>query len=175
MMIEPTHPIADVAVGSVPASDLAAGLPVPLVACTLDLPYDRPPDPLSANSRAHWRPRGAATRMVRRDVEALARAAGLHCVTGIRHVTVQLVWAPGDRRRRDEDNLYPLLKVCCDALARGPRRDWIGLELVPDDTPEHMTKLAPRIDPPPAPRGLRLEIVLDLDEPGRPDSESELP
>jgi crossover junction endodeoxyribonuclease RusA len=150
--------------GPVPAASLVAGIQTS-GRCTLTLPYERPPAALVANGRPNRYVRARETRMVRGDVTNLARAAGLHRIRGIRHVTVCLVWAPGDRRRRDEDNLYPLLKVCCDALARGPRRDWIGLELVPDDTPEHMTKLAPRIEPPPAPRGLRLEVALDLGQP----------
>lgn len=130
--------------------------------CRLPLPYDRPPKSLAGNSRAHWRQRSADTQQVRSDVMRLAEGAGIHRFGRIEHVTVELVWAPGDRRRRDADNLWPLLKACCDALARGPRRDWVGLELVPDDTPEHMTKLAPRIEPPPA-KGMWL--VLDLDFP----------
>lgn len=126
----------------------------------LTLPYDRPPKSLVGNSRAHWRQRSADTRNVRGTVLTLAQAAGLHRVGPARHVTVELVWAPGDNRRRDADNLWPLLKVGCDALARG-RRDWVGLDLVPDDTPEHMTKRAPRIEPPPA-RGMWLDVTVDL-------------
>jgi crossover junction endodeoxyribonuclease RusA len=128
----------------------------------LTLPYDRPPAALTANTRAHWRARSAATRQVRSDVLRLAQAAGLHRYGPgvVEHVTVELVWAPGDRRRRDADNLFPLLKSCCDAIARG-RRDWTGLDLVPDDVPEWMTKLTPRIEPPPA-KGMWLELTLRL-------------
>src|SRR4051812_13614507 len=78
------------------------------------------PTGLSGNSRrATSRPKAASTQMVRADVTQLARAAGLHHIHGVEHATVEHVWAPGDPRRRDEDNLYPLLKVGCDALARG--------------------------------------------------------
>lgn len=125
---------------------------------TITLPFDRPPSALVGNSRAHWRRRSADTQQVRTVVAALARQHNLHLAQP-QHVTVELIWAPGDRRRRDADNLWPLLKACCDALARGPRRDWTGLDLVPDDTPEHMTKLAPRIDGPPA-KGMWLAITL---------------
>lgn len=138
--------------------------PARTASCTLVLPYQRPPTSLWGNTRAHWRARSADTAQVRHDVLHLARAAHLHQITGIRHVTVELVWAPGDRRRRDEDNLWPLLKVASDAIARGPRRDWVGLELVPDDTPEYMTKLRPRIEPPPAKPGMRLVLHLDIGE-----------
>lgn len=150
----------------------AAADPSPLLAydaaetsdlvCSLALPYERPPKSLVGNSRHHWRQRSADTLLVRTDVMRLAQAAGLHRYgpSVVEHVTVELVWAPGDKRRRDADNLWPLLKACCDALARGPRRDWVGLALVPDDTPEHMTKLAPRIDPPPAAKGMSLRLGL---------------
>jgi hypothetical protein len=125
----------------------------------LNLPYDSIPKGLSGNSRGRsWRPKAASTQMVRADVTTLARAAGLHRVQGVEHVTVELVWAPGDHRRRDEDNLYPLLKVGCDALARG-RKDWVGIDLVPDDTSVFMAKSC-RIAPPPEPKGMRLDLTL---------------
>jgi crossover junction endodeoxyribonuclease RusA len=124
----------------------------------LALPYQRPPKGLYANVRAHWRQRAKDTDQVRADVTTIARQAGLHQLGPITHLVVQLMWAPGDKRRRDEDNLWPLLKVCCDALARGPRRDLVGLDLVPDDTPEHMTKLGPVILPPPAEPGMWLVV-----------------
>lgn len=128
----------------------------------LDLPYERPPKGLTGNVRGNsWRQKAADTRLVRADVTQVAKQAKLDRLGPLAHVTVELVWAPGDRRRRDSDNLWPLLKVCCDALARGPRRDWVGLELVPDDTPDHMTKLAPRIEPPPA-KGMWLRLTLDF-------------
>jgi crossover junction endodeoxyribonuclease RusA len=111
----------------------------------LELPWQRPPHPLSGNARGlHWAAKHRATRDVRRTVMLLARNAQIPICE---HLTVELVWAPGDRRRRDEDNLWPLLKVCCDALSRG-RGDWVGLELVPDDTKRFMTKTAPRIAEP---------------------------
>lgn len=110
----------------------------------LALPYAGPPPGLSANYRGHWRPKHEATAQLRRDVYFIARQAGLHLLTDVKHVTVELVWNPGTRRRRDADNIYPFLKAAADGLARG-RRDWVGLDLVPDDSPEYMTKLAPRI------------------------------
>lgn len=115
-------------------------------------------DPLHGNGRpGHWSQRSTATARVINDVMWRAKAAripaGPHG-----HVTVQLVWAPGDRRRADADNLWPLLKVCCDALARG-RKDLPGLHLVPDDTPAWMTKPSPIIAPPPA-SGLWLDVTV---------------
>jgi crossover junction endodeoxyribonuclease RusA len=132
-------------------------------AVSLTLPYVRLPGALGGNTRAHWRQRSADTQRVRTDVLRLSQAAGLHRVGPVRHVVVELVWAPGDRRRRDADNLWPLLKVACDAIARGPRKGWTGLDVVPDDTPEYMTKLAPRIAPPPE-KGMWLHLWLDMQE-----------
>lgn len=115
----------------------------------LALPWTRPPAALTGNARcAHWGARSEASQQVRGAVAWLARKAR---IPRSRHLTVELVWAPGDRRRRDPDNLWPLLKACCDGLARGPRKPslraaaWVGLDLVPDDTPRWMTKLPPRI------------------------------
>lgn len=89
------------------------------------------------------------TRHVIVTVATLARAARVP-VGG--HLAVELVWVPERANRtRDEDNLWPLLKVCADALARGPRKrakGAPGLDLVPDDGPQHMTKRAPRITAP---------------------------
>lgn len=115
----------------------------------LDLPFYRPPEALTGNAReGHWAPRSKATNEVRTAVAWLGRQAG---IPPSRHLTVELVWAPGDRRKRDADNLWPMLKACCDGLARGPRKPsaraapWVGLDLVPDDTPRWMRKLPPRI------------------------------
>jgi crossover junction endodeoxyribonuclease RusA len=111
--------------------------------------------PLTANDRLHRMAEARRVRLVRECVAARATVARIPTAT---HLTVQLHYAPGDNRRRDADNLYPTFKAACDALARGPRRDWVGLELVPDDTPEHMTKLAPVIHPGPGVRRLWLTV-----------------
>lgn len=104
-------------------------------------------DTLRGNARpGHWAIRHRAVKQVIEDVVLLAR---LGRIPAGEHITVQLLWAPGDRRRADVDNLVALQKVMCDALARG-RKDLPGLHLVPDDTPEHMTKRMPEILPPPA-------------------------
>lgn len=144
-------------VGRILASDLTAAIAGHHV-IRIGLPFDKPPAALVGNSRKHWRQRSADTHQVRTVVMMLAKQQGLDRIRA-EHVTAEFVWAPGNRLRRDADNLWPMLKVCCDALARGPRRDWVGLEIVPDDTPEHMTKLAPRIEPPPA-KGMWLALTL---------------
>lgn len=107
----------------------------------INLPYVTPPKTLRGNARCHWAAKAKETAEVRETVSWLVKTAG---VPKSDRLTVQLFWAPGDHRRRDEDNLYPFFKVCCDALARG-RVDWVGLELVPDDTAKYMDKWGPRI------------------------------
>jgi crossover junction endodeoxyribonuclease RusA len=118
-------------------------------------PASKPGEPLNANWRLHWTSYNERVGAIRHGVVTAARKAG---IPTCRHLTVGLNYRPGDNRRRDADNLWPTLKACCDALARGPRRDWVGLELVPDDTPEHMTKQAPVIVPGPGPRRLWLTV-----------------
>lgn len=111
---------------------------------------------LRGNARnAHYAQRLKATREVIDAVVAAANRAGLQ---PCQHLTVQLVWSPGDNRRADVDNLVGLQKICCDGMARG-RTDIPGLHLVPDDTDAWMEKLMPRIDRPPTPPGLWLEVV----------------
>lgn len=120
----------------------------------LTLPWSRPFKSLTGNARnGHWAPRSRDAREVRETVYLLARSARLRPCT---FVTVRLRWAPGDRRRRDEDNLVAFAKPMADALARG-RKDWIGLDLVPDDTGRWMQKLTPSIIEPPA-RGMWLDV-----------------
>lgn len=157
-----TDPTAGIAIGRLTVADFADTTLVTGARCRLDLPYDRPPESLWGNTRAHWRRRSAETRQLRNDVLMVARSVGLHrlCDGRVEHVTAGLVWAPGDRRPRDEDNLAPMQKVACDGLARGRQKTFIGLDLVPDDSSEHFTKLAPRILPPPEPKGMWLDILL---------------
>lgn len=153
--------IENLEIGESTAADLTA---VPAgMRVRLNLPYERPPKELGGNARAHWRAEAKAKQQLRADVAMIARSAGLHRYEpgAIRHVTAQLLWAPGDRRKRDEDNLWKVQKIACDALARG-RRDFVGLDLVPDDSPNHFTKLAPRILPPPEPKGMWLELLLEF-------------
>jgi hypothetical protein len=120
-------------------------------------------DALKGNARpGHFAQRHKAVKEV---IDAVVTVATLARLRPCRHLTVQLVWAPGDQRRADDDNLWGLQKVCCDGLARGPRgkRPVPGLQLVPDDTRQYMEKLGPRIDRPPpgqktGPSGLWLEV-----------------
>lgn len=118
-------------------------------------PASQPCEPLNANWRLHWTSYNERVGAIRHGIVTAAKAAKIPVC---RHLTVTLHYRPGDNRRRDADNLTPTLKAACDALARGPRRDWVGLELVPDDTPAHMTKRMPEIHPGPGPRRLWLTV-----------------
>lgn len=93
----------------------------------------------------------ARARITRETITTIATRARAERIPRAPHLIVELVWCPADNRARDADNLWPLLKVACDALARGPRKranGGPGLDLVDDDIPALMTKLAPRITPP---------------------------
>ncbi|MEU0515599.1 hypothetical protein [Amycolatopsis sp. NPDC006125] len=69
------------------------------------------------------------------------------------HITVQLHYRPGDRRRRDTDNLIASQKPAVDGL--------VDARLIPDDNPSHLTWFPPEIHTDPGPRRLWLEIRLD--------------
>lgn len=115
----------------------------------LPLPWVRPP--LSANQRLHWGTCARLARDIRTTTAWLARAAQIPAAA---HLGVTLVWAPGDRRRRDVDNLVPTLKPCCDGL--------VDAGVVADDTPRWMTKHMPLILDGPG-RGLWLDVeITDL-------------
>lgn len=125
----------------------------------IELPFPKPP--LTANdNHGNYHVKARTVRYIRETVTTLAKAA--HLPAGS-HIEVTLHYRPRDNRRRDADNLWPTLKAVCDALSRG-RRDWVGLELVPDDTPEHMTKHTPVIHPgrPNVGSSARMWIELDI-------------
>lgn len=122
-------------------------LPLPPLFFELRLPWPRPP--LTSNGgHGNRYARAKIVKNIRETVMYLAMSAK---IPAGQHLTVQLHYAPGRRARIDGHNLHPTVKACVDALARGKRRDWIGLELVPDDTDEFVTIERPKIHPPPEP------------------------
>jgi crossover junction endodeoxyribonuclease RusA len=100
---------------------------------TLVAPWPKPP--LSMNQRRHWAPKARDVATCRSWAAWAARAARIPSLT---HTTVELVWYVPDKRRRDEDNATETLKPLCDGL--------VDAGVVPDDTPQWMTKLMPRIE-----------------------------
>lgn len=98
----------------------------------LRLPYTKPP--LSMNERTHWRNKAKKVALLRAQVSELAAGIG-----PLDHAIVGLHYVPRDVRRRDADNLMPVLKAAADGL--------VDAGVVLDDTPELMTKQMPVIEP----------------------------
>lgn len=100
---------------------------------TILLPWTTPP--LNLNDRyPNPHAEAAAKAKVRRDAGWVLKAKRIPRAA---HVTVQLTYQPRRRGRRDEDNIVATLKHVCDAL--------VDVGVVPDDTPEYMTKLMPTV------------------------------
>ncbi|UTN92978.1 RusA-like resolvase [Gordonia phage Finkle] len=134
----------------------------------IDLPWPSPP--LSLNDRQHWRAKANKTAAVRHTMHQIAKAARLP--RNVDHLTVQLVYRPRDRRRRDTDNLVATLKPICDALAAGTTKH-PGYGVVQDDTPEWMAKPEPLIVPAEKGKGGAMWLLLTIrDRPG-PDQTPE--
>lgn len=114
----------------------------------IDLPWTKPP--LSMNDRMHYMATARITRRIRSTTAWLAKEAKVP--TGCEFVTVCLHYRPRDKRRRDEDNLIATGKACFDGL--------VDHGLVPDDTPQFMTKLMPLIHP--AEKGLPGSLWLTI-------------
>jgi hypothetical protein len=114
------------------------------------LPYPEYPlyPALQANLRGTRWETNRDVQAVRGDVSRIARVIK----PGAKHLTVHLCWRPARYNGQDDDNLWPLLKACVDAMARGSRRATyrnpnmnIGLDLVPGDTRKHVTRLPPAV------------------------------
>ena len=98
---------------------------------TILLPWDVPP--LSLNDRH-------SSKFEEAKIIAKTRADAGWVVKSRRlgrhpHVTVELRYQPKRRGRHDEDNLVATQKPICDGI--------VDVGVVPDDTPEYMTKLMP--------------------------------
>lgn len=95
------------------------------------------PKPLmSLNDRGqHWAGKAAKTAQVRTWACAMALADS---VPALSHCVVEMVWTVPDKRRRDAENPVPDLKAFCDGM--------VDAGVTPDDVPEWMTKLMPRIE-----------------------------
>ena len=125
-------------------------------------PYTRLPPlgpPLTSNMRLDRHTEAGRVRDIR---IAVATAASVLRIPKGSHLTAQLHYRPVDGRSTvDEDNLGPTFKAACDAIAKGRGKRFIGLELVPDDSPEWFTKLHPVIHPP-VPGKPRLWLVVEV-------------
>lgn len=118
-------------------------------AWVIDLGLEKPP--LNLNQRMHWAEKSRLTKDLRRLAMVKARF-----LPEMERCSVELVWYVNTKHRRDVDNPVLTLKALCDGL--------VDAEVVPDDTPEYMTKLPVRIEyRAKGERALKL-IVKDLGE-----------
>lgn len=104
---------------------------------TFRYPQQWPQPLMSMNDRGkHWGGKAGKTAQVRRW--AGLAAVSLLRIPCLEHCTVEMVWTVRDKRRRDEENPMPDYKAFCDGM--------VDAGIVPDDTPQWMTKLMPRIE-----------------------------
>lgn len=118
---------------------------------TIVLPYSKPP--LTLNDRRAWQAKWRADQAVKTTVGLMLRP---HRIPPLTRCSVQLEYQPRDDRRRDTDNLLGTGKVIYDSIVQAG--------IVPDDTPQYMTKPEPRILPKgPAfnDQGHRLRLVIE--------------
>lgn len=117
------------------------------VSVTIPLTFDKPP--LSLNDhRMHYMQRARIVRQLREEVVTVLRLRRV--AKPARHVEVTFHYRPRDNRARDTDNLIATVKPLVDALGPGrpasmSRKGKItqpvpGYGLVPDDTPEYVTR-----------------------------------
>lgn len=93
--------------------------------------------PLSMNDRMHWRTKHRHKATLRAGAAEAARAVPIPTLEAF---TVELHYAPRDKRRRDPENLIETLKVVVDGL--------IDAGVAPDDCPPYYRTTIPVIDPP---------------------------
>ena len=131
--------------------------------------WDRPPLRANGTQPNRW-DRARIVKGIRTLVAARAQQQGMHRMGEVRHLTIQLWYAPGVRRHIDPPNFYPTVKACVDALTNphrklNPRKGstpWVGLTIVPNDTPRYVTLLDTVIVEPPAP-GPRCWLTVTAD------------
>ena len=101
---------------------------------TLTPSWVRPP--LSMNDRHNrWR-EAELVKMIR--TAAMIATRNAH-IPPLEHATVVMTWTVPDRRKRDSENPVATLKPWCDGIVDAGT-------VVPNDTPEWMTKLMPVIE-----------------------------
>lgn len=96
------------------------------------LPYRNPP--LSGNDRGHTRAMAAAKAEVRRAGWAVAKRARL---PKLQAVIAEIIYYPGNNRRRDGINLAPTMKVIMDGI--------VSAGVLPDDDAERVIRESQRV------------------------------
>lgn len=99
----------------------------------IELSFPNPP--LNLNQRLHWAKKADITRAIR--LEAALKTKPLRKQFEGEPITVRLHWRPRDNRRRDPSNTIATQKPAIDGI--------VDAGLVPDDTPEYVDELMPRI------------------------------
>lgn len=97
------------------------------------LPFSRP---LSLNHRMHYMVKAKLTAETRSLAGEAIREGE---VPALEHLRSWIEYEPRDRRRRDPINLIPTLKACEDAL--------VDCGVVPDDNPDFVESVMPKILP----------------------------
>jgi hypothetical protein len=128
-------------------------------AWTLALPWREPP--LHLNQRLAWQVERPIVATVRDTTRLLVKRAR---IPRLIHAEVRLVWTVPDRRVRDVENPVPTLKACCDGMTDTSHGGIRLLGIVPDDSPEWMTKHMPEISYRRGCKGLALVITGRIDE-----------
>lgn len=113
---------------------------------SFELPISKP---LSLNDRSHWSKRASDVSDLREATGWLAHEAKIERCQKIK---VTLIYEPRDKRRRDKDNLVATLKPVVDGL--------VDVDVIPDDTPEHVEYDMPLIDAPSGKQG-RLVVLVE--------------
>jgi len=88
--------------------------------------------PLSLNYRLHKMQEANIIKRIRGEMAVRGRE-----LPAMGRCRVVLTWVVNDRRRRDEENVVPVLKALCDGL--------VDAGVVVDDVPAFMVKLMPVI------------------------------
>lgn len=95
-------------------------------------------DYVSPNKRVHWTARSRLNRVWRHAAKNLAKEAR---IPRLQHARVELHFWPGDRRRRDPDNLVSgVMKPCVDGL--------VDAGVLADDTAVQVERVFPVIHVP---------------------------
>lgn len=94
--------------------------------------FDWSKAPLSLNYRLHKMQEAAIVKRIRGEMAARGRT-----LPAMGRCDVTLTWVVNDRRKRDEENVVPVLKALCDGL--------VDAGVVADDTPAFMAKHMPVI------------------------------
>lgn len=116
---------------------------------TIHIPLAK--NPLSLNARLHWRSKAALTKQWREFVH-YSSLRFPHCEA----VDVTLTWFVTDSIRRDEDNLYGLLKACCDGLVP---------HVTDDDTANYQSKTCRIVRAPAGTKTAYMELTIKERQP----------